>query len=117
MALSPDVSTYLEKRLAGLEKFFTNDAAVAMVDVELAKTTEHHHTGDIYKAEINIHIGSAAFRAVEETSDIFSAIDEAKARMENELRANKDKKISLIRRGGQKVKVLLKNVAWWRKDR
>ena len=113
--LTPDVSAYLEKRLAGLEKFVLNDSELAMVDVELGKTTEHHQTGDIYKAEINIHIGSSAFRAVEETGDIFSAIDQAKARMENELRANKDKKISLMRRGGNRVKALLKNVTWWRK--
>jgi ribosomal subunit interface protein len=115
--LTPDVNAHLEKHLAGFEKFFLGGTEAAMADVELAKTTEHHHSGDIYKAEINIHIGGKAFRAVEVSGDILSAIDQAKNRMENELRANKDKKISLIRRGGQRVKAALKNVVWWKKDR
>lgn len=114
ISLTPDVTAYLEKRLSSLEKFLSSNEA-AIVDVEVGKTTKHHQSGDVFRAEINVHVGNRSFRAVSETSDIRAAIDEAKEEILSELRSDKDRKIHFLRKGGQKVKALIKGLSWWRK--
>ena len=109
--MSAAISEYLDKRLLGVEKFLPEgDGFVA--DVELGKTTNHHQAGDIFRAEINIHIGGKSFRAVSEQIDLYSAIDDMKAEITRELGSYKEKRLSLIRRGGQKLKNLLRGLPW-----
>ena len=116
--LTPDLSDYLNKRLTALEKLTAHHSEAVMVDVEIGRTTKHHHTGDIYKAEINVHVGHKSFRAVKETGDLFTSIDAAKDQMLEELRSNKKKRLSLVRHGSQRVKAFIKGFPWWgRKDR
>jgi ribosome-associated translation inhibitor RaiA len=49
-------------------------------------------------------------RAVSEMDQLFASIDIAKDEMVRELQSNKDKRVSLIRRGGAKIKNLIKGV-------
>ena len=114
ITLTPEISDYLSKRLAGFEKVITHDSEVALVDVEIGRTTKHQ-SGDIYRAEINIHIRHKSFRAVKETDDLYTSIDAAKDQMMEELRTNKEKRISLLRRGGTRVKALIKGLRSWRR--
>jgi ribosomal subunit interface protein len=116
ITLTPDLSDYLTKRLSALEKLTTHDTEVALVDVEIGRTTKHHHTGDIYRAEINVHIGQRSFRAVQETNDLYTSIDAAKDQMMEELRTEKEKRVSLLRHGGQRVKAFIKGFPWWRRE-
>jgi ribosomal subunit interface protein len=115
MELTPEISAYLNNKLESLEKLVRQKDESAMADVEVGRTTKHHHSGDIFRAEINLHIGQKSFRAVREASNLFGAIDEAKDQMMDELRTNKGKTIRLIRRGGQKIKAAVKGLYWWRK--
>lgn len=106
--ITNDISNYLHERLESIEKFLPEDGNSFMIDVELGKTTRHHNAGDIFRAEINIHIGKRAFRAVAEQTDLRSAIDVVKDEITRELSAHKEKRISLIRRGGAQLKNLIK---------
>ncbi len=116
ITLTPDIAEYLEKRLAAFEKLTAHHSEDAFLDVEIGRTTKHHHSGDIYRAEINIHIGQKNFRAVQETGDLHSSIDAAKDQMMDELRSEKGKRMSLIRHGGQKVKAFIKGIPWWKRQ-
>ena len=102
--LTDAITSYLDKRLATLERFVNADDPTLMVDVEVGKTTFHHQSGDVFRAEINIHVSGKSYRSVAERSDLYSAIDEAKDSMKRELASNKDKRTSLLRRGGQRIK-------------
>ena len=86
----------------------------ALLDVEIGRTTKHHLSGDIFRAELNLSVGSKRFRAESETADLYASIDEAKEQMMNELRSEKGRKLHLIRRGGQKIKAIIKGL-WPRK--
>jgi ribosomal subunit interface protein len=108
IALTPEISDYLDKRLQGIEKFLPEDQESFTVNVELGKTTEHHQTGDIFRAEITIYIGGRNFRAVSENIDLYSAIDDMKDEIGRGLSSNKEKKISLLRRGGQRLKSIIR---------
>ena len=104
ISVTPEISDYLHKRLEGIDKFLPQKDGGCMVDVELGRSTNHHHTGDVCRAEINVHIGGKIFRAVSEQQDLYSAIDEIKDALTRELASYKEKRLSLIRRSGLKLK-------------
>ncbi|MDO8492258.1 MAG: ribosome-associated translation inhibitor RaiA [bacterium] len=108
IVLTPEISNYLRKRLEAIEKFLPKEGDAFIADVELGKTTNHHQTGDIFRAEINVHIGGKAFRAVSEKQDLYSAIDDMKDQIGRELASFKGKRLSIIRRSGQRLKNLLR---------
>ena len=101
--VTEDIKNYLLKRLSSLEKFVLNEA---ICDVELGKTTERHNKGNIFKAEVNI-AQLKAF-AVSEKPDLYEAIDDVREELEKILTSRKEKKITLFKRGAQKIKNLLR---------
>ncbi len=108
ITLTPDITNYLDKKLEGLKKFIDPQDPAVMIDVELGKTTRHHQTGDIFRAEINIFAPQKTFRAEAESSDLYSAIDELKDQIQNELRSDKKKTLHFVRKSGQKLKNFLR---------
>ncbi len=113
MDLTPAISAYLEKKIAHFDKFLTNENSENTIcHVELGKTTQHHKNGDFFKTEISIRIAGKSFRAKAEESDLYASIDIATDDMIEELSSFKDKKVSLVRRSGAKIKSILKGLDW-----
>jgi putative sigma-54 modulation protein len=111
MKISSEIKDYLYKKLAHIEKFLDPNDQSVMCDVELGKTTNHHKGGEVFKAEINLHIAGKNLRAVSEMEDLFAAIDVAKDEMIRELQLNKEKRVSSVKRGGAKIKNIIKGVS------
>jgi len=109
--LTREISEYIEKRLSGLEKFIGNEENV-FFHVEVGKTTNHHKTGDIYKAEIETKIGENKFFALAEKDDLYSAIDAVRDVINQEITTKKDKNITLWKRGAQKIKSMMKGIGF-----
>jgi ribosomal subunit interface protein len=110
MTITPEIKDFLYSKLAHLDKYIDPADDSIICDVELGMTTRHHKNGDIFKAEINLFMAGKTMRAVAEKEDILSAIDIAKDEIVREITVNKDKKISLVRRGGSKIKGLVKSI-------
>ncbi len=108
ITITDSVRAYLDKRLQSLEKLIDFEDPTVLVAVELGRTTAHHQTGPIFRAEINISRGSEMFRSVAEREDLTTAIDEARDEMARELASRKKRKESLYRRGGRVAKTLLR---------
>lgn len=107
--LTPAISEYLDKKANHLDKFINpNLEESIMCYVEVGKTTGHHKTGDLFKAEFTLHLGGKVFRVSKEKEDLYSAIDVATEEMAEELRSFKNKKKNLIRRGASKIKSIVK---------
>lgn len=106
--ISPQVRSYLERKLLSLTKLVDFDDPAVTIDAELGRTTRHHQTGDVFFAEINIYRGKESFRAVTNRPDIMSAIDGMRDAIARELSSRKDKQVSLIRRSGQVAKAILR---------
>ncbi len=104
LELTPAVSEYLTKRLASLDKFVSPSDEGSFAHIELAKTTEHHKTGDVFRAEINLRACGNDFYTFAEKADIYSAIDAMKEQIMQELSSAKDKRVSMMRRGGRRIK-------------
>ena len=108
ISLSQDIEDYLDKRLQAIEKLIDPLNPTLLAEIEIGKTTQHHQSGDILRAELNLTIDGESIRAVSEKSDLLSAIDEMKDEIINELRSYKGKRQSLIKRSGAKIKALLR---------
>jgi len=108
-SMTPAIQNYVEKGMNHLDKFVNlEDKSLPMCYVEIGKTTNHHKNGDLFRAEFTIHIGGKSLRAESQQEDLYAALDKAVEEMTEELKSFKDKKVSLIRRGGRKLKSLLK---------
>jgi ribosomal subunit interface protein len=100
---SPAVEDYVSKKLSSLGKFLKGGAEV-LAEIELAKTTGHHKSGDIFKAEANITFAGRQFYVVSEESDIYAAVDKMRDEVEREIVSNKKKYLAVFRRGAGKLK-------------
>lgn len=107
--LTPQIKDYVNKRINNLEKLIHYMDESVQVWVEIGRTTSHHLKGDIYRAEIQIHIPhygkGVRAEAIQETLN--EAIDGAHDKIKLELEKIKDKKISLVRRGARAFKKLI----------
>ncbi len=111
MVLTPAISGYLEKRIAHLDKFISPEhKQEVMCYAEIGKSTKHHKKGDVFAAELTVHVGGKSFRAKTEEYDLYAAIDRAVEEMTEELTSFKDKEVSFIRRHGARLKALLKGL-------
>lgn len=93
-------------KFKALEKFIGDETDV-QCDVEFEKTADHQ-SGKVHRVEANFWVGGKLYRA-EATEDIFEkAIDEVRDELDKEMRRSNDKKASLIKRGGRKIKDMLR---------
>lgn len=107
ITLTPSISEYLEKKLGALDKFFDQTEEI-LVNVEVGRTTRHHKSGDIFRAEIRLKINGKEYYTVAETPDLYASIDEVKDEIVRQLISGKKKYINLLRRGGAKIKNIIK---------
>lgn len=110
MDLTDAIRDHAEKRVESLGKFLPNQGDNVQVQVEVGKTSNHHKSGDIFRAEINLSLAGNAtqFRAEAETADLYAAIDMARDELEVELKRYKGKKEALYKRGAKTLKSLMK---------
>lgn len=107
ISLTSSITEYIEKKLSMLEKFFKNTDDV-LINIEVGKTTKHHKSGDVFKAEINILKNGENFYEIVETEDLYAAIDEVKDLISYRLSSDKKRVLHLVRRGALKIKNWLK---------
>lgn len=107
ISLTPGIHDYVEKHLDSIKKFLDNDPT-AQCDLELGKVSNHHKQGDIFKAEIHIVAKDQNIYSSVEREDLYRAIDEVRDEVVRKLKSTKDKRQSLLRRGGAQIKNFIK---------
>lgn len=108
MDLTDSLREYVEKRVSVFEKFSKGESSAY---VEVGKTTNHHKSGDVYKAEINLTLDGKVYRSKIETTDLYAAIDEAKDDLFVSVTSQKDRDQTLWKRGARSVKKMLKGIS------
>ena len=108
--LDDKTRNYLSKRLDNLKKFVDLNSPNTNLDIEIGKTSEHHQKGDIFRTELNLSISGEYYRSEEESQSITSSIDLAIEELLKQLRRDKDKKETLFKKGGRKIKEILRNL-------
>jgi putative sigma-54 modulation protein len=90
--LTPSIKAFVEEKVGSVEKFISpSDSGLAEARVEVGKPSQHHKTGVIFYAEVNLKIGGQLFRGVAEHVDLYTAVDFAKSEVEEQLKKDKQK--------------------------
>lgn len=92
--ITPSLENYFEKKIGSLERFLKRWSKEGAVEVwaELARSTKHHHSGDVFRAEIDIRLPGKILRAEARAEDIRRAIDLARAKILGEIKKYKTAK-------------------------
>lgn len=109
--ITPAIDDYVTKKISSLEKFLDRRDGEVICEVEIGRTTKHHNSGDIFKAEINLNEpGSKQVYAVAEEEDLYTAIDIVRDEAERAIVSRKTKSDTLFRRGASQIKDLIKRI-------
>jgi ribosomal subunit interface protein len=108
--MTPETATYLDERLAHIEKLLDRDAELARCEVEVGRDAGRpRHGANIWFAEINIsQPGERLIRATNHSESINGAIDDAKEEIARQIRREKKVHIRMWRKGGAFAKRLMR---------
>lgn len=108
--LTSETQSYLDDRVASLEKFLGDKANVARCEIELGRAAGgQRHGANMWFAEIRIlSPGSAAVYARNNASTVNAAIDDVKEEVERQLRRGKKFHIRVMRKTGSAIKNWMK---------
>lgn len=104
------IDEYVTKKISSLEKFLDATKEI-LAEVEIGRTTNHHKSGDVYRAEVNIMVpGGKQIYAVAEEADLYMAVDIVRDETERVIVSQKNRYNTLFRKGATQVKDLLKRI-------
>lgn len=104
LELTPDISSHLEKMMNSLDKFIEEIDSTVRAWVEIGRISQHHRSGKIYRAEVQIHLSGKSVRSEAVAKTIFRAINEVRDELQRELKQYKEKKMVERNRGTRKLK-------------
>jgi putative sigma-54 modulation protein len=108
--LTDAISDYVYKKIGSIEKYINKNSADIVVQVEVGKSTQHHKSGEFFRAEVHVTGDGLDLYAVEETEDLYASIDKVKDSITREIRRSKNKRFALVRRGEQMAKNMMKGL-------
>lgn len=86
--LTEALKNYAEEKIGELQKYFEN---IRQADIDIGLRSHHHHKGDIFYAEVNLHVPGELVRVVKEEADLYKAIDKVKDHLKVDLQKRKEK--------------------------
>jgi|SRR3989344_3112262 len=113
MELTEAIKDYVLKRVTNLEKLLSSiekDGGEVLVNFEVGQSTKRHKSGVIFHSDCLINIKGKEFYSSSDKEDLYSAIDEIKESLFNDIQKNKDRKQTLFRRGAMSIKKMLKGL-------
>jgi len=95
LELTPIIREYIEEKIGSISRFIKRFEAESEIRifVEIARTTRHHKSGDVFCAEARFTIGKKLLMAEHTDWDIRIAIDKVKDKLQQEIKKYKEKKI------------------------
>ena len=108
--LTSAISDYVYKKISSVQKYLSNKGTTVSVQVEVGKTTKHHKSGDVFRAEVHMNGGGVDLYAVEEAEDLYTAIDLVEAEISREIVKTKGRHIRLLRQGQRALKYMVKGI-------
>jgi putative sigma-54 modulation protein len=96
LELTDPIRVFIDDKIGGLTKHFKSTESIK-IKVEIARTTKHHRSGDVYYAEANLNIDGKLLRANATNADVRTAITEVKDSLQAEIKKMKEKRKDLAR--------------------
>lgn len=97
LELTPSIKIYIEEKILPLSNFIKkwDEEGSVEADFEIARSTKHHHKGNVFYAEINMTIGGKFLRANCEGDDVHAVVDLVKDKIKKEVVNFKEKEEGL----------------------
>lgn len=86
--LTEALKQYAHERAEGLHKFFDN---IQQIDVIIGMDGHHHQKGDVFFAEMNVHVPGNNIVVSKFSDDLYKAIDKVKDHLKVEFEKLKGK--------------------------
>ncbi len=118
--LTEPIKTYIEEKIGVLAKYLPHTAESASVDVRVARTTYHHKQGPVYRVTALLSYNGETLHAEVEEEDVYAGVDRLHDELQRELTSQKEREISIGRRGARIAKKFLrlsKLARFWRRGR
>jgi ribosomal subunit interface protein len=112
LTLTPAIEQAVDKIVESLENCVEPDDSSALAEIEVSRTTHHHRSGEIFRAEINFHYRYGSVRVESEKEDLYVALTAVKDELTEILRSKKAKRVHFVRRSGLALKNMLKGLPW-----
>jgi len=95
LELTPAIREYIEIKIGSLSHFLKRFEVKNEIEVfvEIARTSRHHKSGDVFCAEASFSIGKKLLRAEHDDWNIRVAIDKVKDKLQQEIKKYKEIKI------------------------
>lgn len=99
LELTPIIERYIERRIGGLQRFVKRFEKERQVHIffEIARTTRHHKSGDVFYAEATVDLPGKTIRAERRDTDIRAAVDNIKNLLKRDILEYKEKKVEYRR--------------------
>lgn len=106
--MTPDIEGYAREKFESLEKHIDlNGEEDILAEIEFERST-HHKKGEVFRVEANISFKGQMVRAEATRHDPRVAIDDVRQQLDKRIRRSKGRRFDLIKRGGRKLKNLLR---------
>lgn len=90
--LTDSIKDYTQEKMDMLDKYLGSIQAINC-DVEVAKESNHHNKGEVFRAEINLQLPGELLRVEKTAEDLYKAIEKVKEHMTRSIRRYKEKKL------------------------
>lgn len=106
ITITPKLKALLEQKFLPLGKYLDERADIHC-EIELEKTLPQQ-SGKMYRVEVNLSNGRKFYRAEATEEQIEQAVDTARNELKHELQHVQGKRQSLVKRGSQMIKEMLR---------
>lgn len=104
--LDGDLQDLVEQKFQSLEKYIGDETDVSCA-VEFEKETAHQ-SGKFFRFEANVLVAGKMYRAEASELSFEEAVDEVRSELDKEMRRSNKKHETLVKRGGRKIKDMLR---------
>ena len=117
--LTPALQEWVDEKIGSLDVLlgkYENQGAV-LCEVEVSRTTMHHNKGEVFHAEVNLHLPNKLLRAGVEHADIRTALDIVRDMLHRDIEKYKEKSGhtgSAAKRLAHASRKALSKIMWWR---
>lgn len=119
LEVTPALKEWIDEKIGSLEKFITRieEQGEVLCEVEVSRSTKHHHKGDVFYAEAQIHLPGRRIRATHQDVDARLALDKVRDTLHMELLRYKEvgnPAGRAVRRLARLGKETYRKLTWWR---
>jgi len=105
-ATDQNLQDLVTQKFQSLERFVGDETDVKC-DVEFEKVTDQQ-SGNVFRMETNLWCHGTMYRAEATLGSFEQSVDEVRDQLDKELRRANDKNLSLLKKGGRKLKEMLR---------